>query len=43
MDECEFDDSQILAVLNEIQESLKKIHAKLNRIEETVESIQSGR
>lgn len=42
-DKCEFDDSQIMEKLKEIEKSIKKIDAKLSRIQEDVETIAAGR
>ncbi len=40
---CEFDDSKILDVLEEIQQSLRNLSSKLARIQDTVDTIAAGR
>jgi hypothetical protein len=42
-DKCEFDDSQIMEKLKEIEKSIKKIDTKLSSIKEALETIAEGR
>lgn len=42
-DKSEFDDSQIMEKLKEIEKSIKKIDAKLSRIQDALETIEAGR
>lgn len=42
-DKSEFDDSQIMEKLKEIEKSIKKIDAKLSRIQDALETIAAGR
>jgi hypothetical protein len=42
-DKCEFDDTQIMEKLKEIEKSVKKLDTKLSGIKEALETLASGR